>query len=237
MKVGQLIRHSFENRGSLMRIVSYIFCLIVLWSPTTAQNDRNPDARATSILKNLEKNMQALTDVTYLFALDISRPETESQTKNGIFFTQGDKYRLELEPFLFITDATSQWVVDKKSLEIQIHDYIEQSDDLTNPQNLLAIYNNENFDYRLLFEGAQGDMLIQQIEFKPLERTSEYSKGKLTIDKRTGYISEIEVFGKDGSKYMLHIKETKPNSGLVDSLFVVEDKDFSGFQKEDLRLN
>ena len=220
-----------------MRSVILILNVVAVLNALSAQNDRNPDPKATTILENLESTMHTLEDVTYLFELQISQPEMESQTKSGTFYTKGAKYRLELDNYLFITDATSQWVVDQDAQEIQIHDYVAQGDDLTNPQNLLAIYNNPAYDYRLLFEGAQGENLIQQIEFKPLDRTSEYSKAKLTIDKRTGYITDIEVFVKDGSRYNLKIKETNPNTGLALNLFHVEKEQFPSFQTEDLRLN
>ena len=143
-------------------------------------------------------------------------PKAETQLQKGRFYTKKEAYRLEVSDYILLTDGQFQWVVNKDSKEIQIHDFEPlDPEDLSHPQNLLAIYNNPEFDYRLEFEGAQGDKMIQQIEFKPLKKDSEYSKARLTINKKSGFIDQIELLTKDGSRYLLTIEKTNGNQHLV----------------------
>ncbi|MCB0667839.1 MAG: outer membrane lipoprotein carrier protein LolA [Saprospiraceae bacterium] len=203
-----------------------------------AQEARNPDARATEILQQLEEKTNTYSDVTYHFSLKIELAESDPQILKGTFYTRGNQYRLELPDLIFATDGISQWVVNKEAQEIQIHDY-EPLDpaNLSHPQNLLAIHKNPDFDYRLEFEGAEGDKMVQKIEFKPLQRDSEYSKARIILNSRTGHIDTIEVFSKDGSRYYLTIDSTLINQNLSPSFFQIGKEDFPGFHEEDLRLN
>ncbi|MBK8502842.1 MAG: outer membrane lipoprotein carrier protein LolA [Saprospiraceae bacterium] len=215
-----------------------LLLLLLTCSGIIAQTDRNPDAEATKILQDLEKKMQNFADIIYHFTLQVEIPEAETQFQKGVFYTKKEAYRLEVSDYILLTDGRLQWVVNKEAKEIQIHDFEPlNSEDLSHPQNLLAIYNNPEFDYRLEFEGAQGDKMIQQIEFKPLKKDSEYTKARLTINKKSGFIDQIELLTKDGSRYFLTIEKTNGNQKLATSLFQVQKEDFPNYQFEDLRLN
>lgn len=218
-----------------------ILVLLIISSVTPslrAQADREPDPRAKEILQQLEQKMNGYGDVTYQFSLKVELAEAEPQLMKGEFYTKGNQYRLDLSEIIFATDGESQWVVNKEAEEIQIHDY-EPLDptNLSHPQNLLAIYNNPDFDYRLEFEGAEADRMVQKIEFKPLKKDSEYSKARIIVDKRTGHIDSIEVFSKDGSRYFLTIEKTTTNQNLAPTIFQIRKEDFPGYHEEDLRLN
>ncbi|NND31021.1 MAG: outer membrane lipoprotein carrier protein LolA [Saprospiraceae bacterium] len=213
-------------------------CLVFTVVTVFAQSDRNPDPRATDILQSLEEKMSKYADVTYQFNLRIDRPQSDPVIKEGVFYTQGVRYKLEMDDYIFVTDGKSQWVVDKEATEVQIHDYqtLDQND-LSHPQSLLAIHNNPNFDYHLVFDGKDQNKSVQKIEFKPLDRSSEYAKARLTLDKNEGMISKIEVFVKDGSRYTLEILKTNGDQNLASTHFEIKKGDFPDYHVEDLRLN
>jgi len=222
----------------MTRILVYILCC--LWLPSLqlhGQPSESPDPAATKILKNLEEKINSFSDVKYTFTLNVDVPESEAVLRKGQFYMQGASQRLELGDFLLVSNGKSQWVVDKTAKEVQIHNY-ESSDqsNLADPKNLLAIYKNPDYEYQMSFEGMSGTKMVQTIEFKPLDRNSEYSKAKLTIDKKTGLIDLMEVFGKDGTRYTLVINDTKSNLDLSSSMFQIEEDDFKEFHFEDLRL-
>ena len=221
----------------MMRLLS-IALIFVLVSKVQAQASRDPDPRAAEILQQLEQKLNGYSDVEYQFTLKIELPEADAQTVKGEFYTRGIQYRLEVSDMIFATDGQSQWVVNKEAEEIQIHDY-EALDptNLSHPQNLLMIYNNPDFDYRLEFEGADCVKMVQKIEFKTLKKDSEYVKARIVVDKRTGYIDKIELFSKDGSRYFLTIDKTTGNQNLNASIFQIKKEDFPGYHEEDLRLN
>ena len=212
-----------------------LFLFLAVWSTqwALAQGDRNPDPAAEKILKALASTIDSYENVSYDFTLTVEYPDMEPQIQEGSFTQAGTKYRLTLPEFIIVTDGVSQWVVDKGAEEVQILDY-ESPDpnDITTPQGLLTIYQNPNFDYILSGESGQ----TQQIEFKPLDRNSEYSKARISVDKSKDALKMIEVFNKDGSRYYLNILEIKHNAGTLPS-FQIKKEDFSGYHFEDLRIN
>ena len=215
-----------------MRLIILIIFTAFIHS-AFAQGDRNPDPEAEEILRNLAAKIDAYDNVTYDFTLTVEYPETKPEMQEGSFVQAGNKYRLTLPEFIIVTDGISQWVVDKGAQEVQVLDY-ESPDpnDITTPQGLLTIYQNPNFDYILSGESGQ----TQQIEFKPLDRNSEYSKARISVDKSRDALKMIEVFNKDGSRYYLNILDFKHNAGTLPS-FQVKKEDFSGYHFEDLRIN
>jgi outer membrane lipoprotein-sorting protein len=190
------------------------------------------------ILQTLEKKVTDYKDLTYHFSLKVEIPESEPILREGTFYTQGTKYRLEMGNYVFVTNGQSQWVVDMEASEVQIHDYEDiNENDLTHPQNLLALYNNPDFDYLLTYEGLDNKKTVQKIEFKPLDRGSEYAKARLTIDKDQGMINFMEVFLKDGTRYLLTISDALGDQNLAASSFEVKKSDYPDYHIDDLRLN
>lgn len=219
-------------------IFSILILVLALQNQVSGQEGRNPDPNAMKVLQALEKKVTGYKDLTYHFSLKVEIPESEPIFREGTFYTQGSKYRLEMGNYIFVTNGQSQWVVDKEASEVQIHDFEDiDENDLTHPQNLLALYNNPDFDYLLTYQGLENKKTVQKIEFKPLDRSSEYTKARLTIDQDQGLISYMEVFLKDGTRYHLTISDTLGNQNLAVSSFEVKKDDFPGYHIEDLRLN
>jgi outer membrane lipoprotein-sorting protein len=219
-------------------IFSILVLVLALQNQVSGQEGRNPDPNAMKVLQALEKKVTGFQDLTYHFSLKVEIPESEPIFREGTFYTQGSKYRLEMGNYIFVTNGQSQWVVDKEASEVQIHDFEDiDENDLTHPQNLLALYNNPDFDYLLTYQGLENKKTVQKIEFKPLDRSSEYTKARLTIDQEQGLISYMEVFLKDGTRYYLTISDTLGNQNLAVSSFEVKKDDFPGYHIEDLRLN
>jgi outer membrane lipoprotein-sorting protein len=222
----------------MIRVLLLFLFVTNMSGPAQGQMDRDPDPRALKSLQALEKKVAAYVDLTYHFSLKVEIPESEDVTREGTFATQGSKYRLEIGDYVFVTNGQSQWVVDKQAAEVQIHDHeAVADDDLTHPQNLLALYKNPDFDYQLTYEGQEQKKIVHKIEFKPLDRSIEYTKARLTLDQQTGMIDRMEVFLKDGTRYTLTIQKFVANQNLPLSSFEIKKGDFPDYHREDLRLN
>ncbi len=217
-----------------MRPHIVLFCLVIALANYLGAQ---PEAQATKILQDLESKIKSHQDITYEFTLKVEWPEDKPLVKKGIFYSRLESYRLDLPDFLIVTNLNDHWVVDKNGKEIQIHDYqTPDPSDLSSPQNILAIYKNPDYEYRLSYSGDRGGEQVHEIEFKPLDRYSEYSKARLTIDDTGNEINKIEVFVKDGTRYHLTIDKFTTDTNLEDSLFAVDVLDFPDYHVEDLRL-
>lgn len=217
----------------------FLFLLSFSWLLGAGQsNPSGPDPEAKKILEQVEKENLEARNISYDFSLTFHFPEEDPVVQTGSYIQEGKKYHLDLENYSFVCDGTSQWVVDKEAKEIQIHDYAEPDlEDISTPQGLLKIYRNTQFDYVLTFEGNKQGNAIQEIEFKPLRKDTEYAKARLTVLKKSHHIHAITLINKDGSRYTLDILRFAQNQPTSDNKFGISEKDYAGFHIEDLRID
>ena len=217
------------------------FLLGVCWAISLQGQDNvdhNPDPKAKAILQELSNHLSTFSDLNYQFRFTIVYPESDADDIiEGRYIQKGDQYRLETPTHYFICDTKNKWVVDLKGKEIQIHDYVASTGgDISDPQSLLNIYTNPNYDYRFVFDGEQDGKEVQIIEFKPIERGNEMTKAILTIDRPNHQIHTMEVFNRDGSRLHLLIQSVETNTNPTADAFIVSDEQFPNFYIEDLRI-
>ena len=108
---------------------------------------------------------------------------------------------------------------------------------ISSPQDLLKAYAWKDYLYAITNEFTENGKLVQQIEFKPTTKATDYSKVRLTLDKKTLEIVSIKSFGKDGSRYTLTINKLTPNKTVADSIFTFAKSECPSCKFEDLRVD
>lgn len=203
-----------------------------------AQTNAANDPEAAAILQQIAQKVEGYADVTYVFSLEINIPEQDLITQEGSYLQKGQHYRLEMPTMISMSDGNNQWLIDREAREVQIHKFQEDDkENLMNPTNLLSIYSNPQFEYMLSGEKTVGGKTVQQIEFKPKDKQSEYAKARMSVSKGTLSIERVEVFSKDGTQYVVKIKEMKPNLNPRVDTFVFQEDEFPNFHVEDLRID
>ena len=100
------------------------------------------DEKSIKILKDLSSNTKSYSymDVDFDFNfINTSQDINESQ-KGNIKINQ-NKFRLDLNQQLIISDDSIQWIYLKESNELQIMEYDSQ-DEMISPNKLFTIYEN-----------------------------------------------------------------------------------------------
>ena len=171
------------------------------------------------------------------FSLILEMPEQPKEIQKGKLLQKGSKYRVSFNQQTVISDGKAVWIILPKNKEVQINNMPDANDDesILSPQALFRIYLRKDFLYSITNEFAQGKRVIQEIEFKPTDKYSEYSKLRLSIDKKTLEFIEMKAFGKDGSRYTVVMNNVIPNKPLEDSNFGFNKANYPGYHIEDLR--
>ena len=148
---------------------------------------------------------------------------------------------LDIPQMAIYCDGEVIWTHLKKQKQVQINDYEEdeESEDIMSPKDVLKIYESGNYLYVLMNEATEKGVLIQQIEFKPKDRDSEYSKMRVTINKATSEIIRLKVFSRDGSRFTFAIdNETRNNKNYSADTFAFDvSKAAKDVDIEDLRMD
>lgn len=203
----------------------------------TKQSDSDPKAKA--VLEKMRKKYEAMPTLQADFTLVIEMPEQPAETQKGKLTQQGEKYRLKLKDRTMVSDGKSVWLFIEKNKEVQINDVEEDGSEggISSPKDLLKAYEWDDYVYVLSQEFSENGRVVQQIEFKPTARDSDYSKIRVTVDKKTSDVVSIKSFGKDGSRYTLTVDKLSPGTQVPASTFTFSKSECPDCHFEDLRLD
>lgn len=201
----------------------------------TKAQDVDPEAQR--VLDKVSEKYEAYKSIEATFSLEIEIPEEPVDTQTGKLKQQGEKYNVDLSSYSMICDGENFWVHNKQNKEVQLNDPPEEGDDeMMAPQDFYSFYKKGKYLYALTNAIVEKGVPLLQIEFKPLEGDSEYSKIRMTIEKKTSAVKRIKVFSKDGSRFTLEIQNFKANKKFTIADFTFDKEKFPGVHIEDLRF-
>ena len=147
------------------------------------------------------------------------------------------KFRLDMSDQIVVSDGVTTWAYQKKSNEVQVNNADpNDANAFLTPKELLGRYQKGDFLYTIMDKAMEGGKLLTQIEFKPKDRNSEYSKLRVAIDEKAGTMQSIKAFAKDGSRYTFTITRLSPNKAIAATQFAFDPKQYKGIRVEDLRM-
>jgi outer membrane lipoprotein carrier protein len=222
-----------------MKNVLFLMMLaLVATSSLNAQAEKS-DPAAKTILDKVRKKYEAYKTIEASFSLSIELPGQPKQVQKGTISQDGNKFRLEMTDQIIVSDGKTTWVYVKKNNEVQITnaDPGGASDNgFMTPKDLLSRYEKGDFIYVLLDKISDKGAVLTQIEFKPKDKKSDFSKLRLSIDEKKSLIKSIMAFGKDGSRYNFSLNTTTPNKKFGSGHFTFDPKKYPGVRVEDLRM-
>lgn len=206
-----------------------------LFAQTTAAPEKN-DPEAKKVLDKIRKKYDAYKSVEATFSLVIEVPGQAKETQKGTITQEGKKFRLDMSDQTVVSDGVTTWAYQKKPNEVQVNDADpNDANAIMSPKDLLGRYQKGDFLYAISDKTTEAGKLLTQIEFKPKDRNSEYSKLRVAVDEKAGAIQSIKAFAKDGSRYTFSITRLTPNKALPATLFSFDAKQYKGIRVEDLR--
>jgi outer membrane lipoprotein carrier protein len=154
------------------------------------------------------------------------------ESKDGIIWVEGDKYRLNIAGQVVICDGSTAWTVLADDYEVMMNE-VDQNDESITPSNLLNKY-SEKYKSRFLGELNEDGKTLQIIELKPNEGKN-YEKIEVRIDKGNTQIISFTIFDKNGSIYSYDIARFEPNTQVSDTTFTFDQKEYPDFDLIDMR--
>ena len=190
------------------------------------------DPKSKALLDKVKQKFDMLKAHQLTFKVNISQGNEKENQKGKVYFSD-EKYRIEMETQDVISDGKTVWFHAKKNNEVQISNANSQDVNMLSPATLLRIYENDKEIILAPSYEANGKTVI---EFKPTSRnTAEYSKGKIVIDKAANTLSQLHIFGKDASVYVVEVENISPITNLGNISFSFDFSKHPGINKVDLR--
>ena len=187
------------------------------------------DDKANDILKQLSENTRSYEtmDVDFDFNfVNLSQDINEAQ--KGNIKIHKNKFRLDLNQQLIISDDSTQWIFLKESNELQIMEY-DSEDDMLSPNKLFTIYEK---GYKSNYvETTESNHVI---DLFPIE-SNEFKNIQIQVDINKIQLKKIILFDKNGGSFSYVITRFETNNDLASELFKFNVEDYNDVEIIDLR--
>jgi len=220
-----------------MKRIVVPFLLLVFCVTGQAQNNSigNSDPDAKKILDEVSTKIKSYKAIQGTFTLRIENAQGDPQgSKKGTVYIKGNKYRVIITGQEIFCDGKNVWTYDKSSNEVTITKYDPSIKTMT-PQKLLTDFYDKDFLYKLNGEQKLGNRMVQEIEMTPVDKTKNFYKIYLYIDKAKKTVYSGKMLDKNGNRYLYTIDTMNGNAAVSDAVFVFDKSKYPGVEVVDLR--
>jgi outer membrane lipoprotein carrier protein len=211
--------------------------LLLSFLSILAQNNSlgNSDPEAKKILDAVSNKFRSYKTVQANFNLGVEDSKGKSQgVKKGTVYMKASKYRVSVTGQEIFCDGNNIWTYDKSAKEVTISKFDPSVNTIT-PQKIFTNFYDKDFLYKLNGDKKIGAKQVVEIEMTPVDKTKNFHKVYLYVDKKSQSIYSTKVLDKSGNKYTYTVTSFKPNVAISDSQFGWDKKKYPGVEEVDLR--
>ncbi|MBL0135346.1 MAG: outer membrane lipoprotein carrier protein LolA [Chitinophagaceae bacterium] len=216
----------------------YLSLLVILFaSASQAQNNSlgNSDPEAKKILDAVSAKFKTYKGVQAVFTLIAEDSKGKVQgNKKGTVFMKGNRYKVIITGQEIFCDGTTIWTYDKAANEVTITSVDPSANSIT-PQKLFTNFYDKDFLYKLNGEKTQAGKKVQEIELTPTDKSRNFHKVYLTVDKASQSIVSTKILEKGGNKFSYIVNTFNGKANLTDASFVFDKAKYPGVDVVDLR--
>lgn len=216
-----------------MKLIILISVLMMFTGSLFAQQD----AKAKEILDKLSQTNKSYKTIQIEFSFTLeNKTGSVTETNEGSVALKGKSYRLHMPAMGMevFSNGIATWSYLTQSNEVNITGNEEESDAALNPANLFTIY-EKGFKYSYIGEENIGGKSALVIDLFPEDKTKEFTRVRLCIDKSRYQIIMAKTFNKDGNVYTLSMKNMKTDQNLTDDFFKFDPAKFPKVEINDMR--
>lgn len=220
-----------------MKKLYLLVAMVILIYPVFAQDNSlgKSDPAAKSVLDAVSKKFKSFKAVQALFTLKVQDQNGKVQgTKKGTVFMKGQKYRISITGQEIFCDGKDVWTYDQSANEVTITE-LDQSGGAITPQKLFTNFYDKDFLYKLNGEKKEGARLLQEIELTPTDKSKNFHKVYVLVDKKALTIYNTKILEKGGNQYSYTVNSMNGAANVPDKTFVFDKKNYPGVEEIDLR--
>lgn len=211
-----------------------IFLALVLVCSIQLLHAQN-DPKAKAILDKVSAKVKTLKSLKANFSITISGAKgSKPQSKKGTVNMKGDKYYISLSGQEIYCDTKTIWTYMKESNEVQITSFDPNENSFT-PSKLFTNFYDKEYSYKYVGEQTIGGKKVDLITLSPTNKSKQYSKVELMIDKANSIVAGGKMYEKNGNVYSYTVSGYTPNTAMPDNMFVFNPQKYKGVEVVDLR--
>lgn len=214
--------------------VIYLFSVLMLVAGSLFAQQ---DAKAKEILDKLSQTSRSYKTIQIDFSFTLeNKTGSITETNEGWVVLKGKSYRLHMPAMGMevFSNGTATWSYLTASNEVNISEVDADSDAALNPANLFTIY-EKGFKFTYIGEESIGGKASAVIDLFPTDKTKEFTKVRLYVDRSKYQILRAKTFNKDGNAYTLSLKNMKTDQSLADDYFKFDPAKYPKVEINDMR--
>ena len=220
-------------------LLTCVFLLLGGWFVLVqAQNNSlgKNDPEAKKVLDGLSAKLKSFKAVQANFTLKVEDSKGKLQgSKSGIVYVKGSKYHISIAGGQDVfSDGKDVWTYDKSTNEVTINK-TDPSTQTISPEKFFTNFYDKDFLYKLNGESKLGARMVQEVELTPVDKTKNFFKALLYIDKAQHTLVSVKWFDKNGNRYSLDTSKLNGNAPLTDAQLVYNKAKYPGAEEVDLR--
>ena len=193
----------------------------------------DPDAK--KILDAVSNKIKAFKSVQAAFTVKIEDAQgAQEGLKKGTLSMKGNMYKVSITGQEIFCDGKTIWTYDKASNEVTITKFDPSVNTIT-PQKLFTNFYDKDFLYKLNGEQKMAGKNVQEIEMTPVDKSKNFFKVFIYVDKSKGLLYGSRMLDKGGNKYTYTINSLDGHAVLPDSVFTFDKTKYPGVEEVDLR--
>jgi chaperone LolA len=211
-------------------IFSFLAGLLVL-SPCFSQST---DPAAKQILDQASAKIKSYKSIQATFTLQVQDAQGVSQgIKKGTLYMKGSRYIVMITGQEIYCDGKTIWTYDKSANEVTITKVDPVSGSIS-PQKLLTNFYDKDFLYKMNGEQKMGTKTVVEIEMTPTDKTQNFHKIYLYVDKKSHLVSSGKMLDKNGNRYIYTINSLNGAANLSDASFTFNKSKHPGVEEVNL---
>ena len=211
-----------------------ILVLIFVLSAFTSYSQDNSDAEL--LLNKVSENIKNYDNIYINYAYTLQNIEEDiSQTNNGSFVTENDKWRFEMLGVTRIFDGNKLYSISPDDEEVTISSQDPEDETTITPNKMLYFYEDGYYfemDESRFIGNGQFRKKIQYVKLIPKDSEAEIKYILLGIDTEFNQIYEVIETGKNETVTTISIVDFEFNLTLDSKLFI-----FDGEKYQDYYMN
>jgi len=171
------------------------------------------------IIESLRKKYASIDDAVVKFEQTVKYGVSKfEQSFSGTFyFKKKNKYRIETEQQIVVTDGVTSWLYSKVNNQVIIDKYREDKD-ISSPEKFLLSISDEYIPVILRTERNEGKK-VYILKLTPRDENSSIESAKIWVVEGDLQITRVEITDISGTVTTYSVKSIKINSGVEDSIF------------------
>lgn len=188
---------------------------------------------AQEVLERVKKRYDAINDAELKFTqhtrYEVSK--LEQRSTGTLFMKKKNKYRVEFEDRIVVTDGATVWSYNPVQKQVVI-DKFKIDPNVVTPEKLLT---SAPQDYYASLAATEkiGTVQTRVLKLVPKDDNSAIRILRLWVDEATWLIKKVELVDMGGKQTTYVVNDIKVNTGIPDSRFTYQIPD--GVEAVDLR--